>query len=224
MARFDRLHVLTTILQTGLVPIFYHPEVEVARRIVRACWDGGARAVEFTNRGDFAPDVFRDLSQWAARELPEVILGAGTVVDAPTAALYIACGANFIVGPTLNDEVARLCNRRKVAYIPGCSTPSEISAAEELGAEVVKVFPAGVGGPDFIRAVLGPCPWSRLMPTGVQATPESITAWFRAGVACVGIGSDLIRREWVEAGDWDAITRQVRQVREWIRQARESRR
>ncbi len=224
MARFDRLHVLTTILQTGLVPIFYHPEVEVARRIVRACWDGGARAVEFTNRGDFAPDVFRDLSQWAARELPEVILGAGTVVDAPTAALYIACGANFIVGPTLNDEVARLCNRRKVAYIPGCSTPSEISAAEELGAEVVKVFPAGVGGPDFVRAVLGPCPWSRLMPTGIQATPESITAWFRAGAACVGIGSDLIRREWVEAGDWDAITRQVRQVLEWIRQARESRR
>ncbi len=224
MARFDRLHVLTTILDTGLVPIFYHPDREVARRIVHACWDGGARAVEFTNRGDFAPDVFRELAQWAARELPGVILGAGTVVDAPTAALYIACGANFIVGPTLNEEVARLCNRRKVAYIPGCSTPTEISAAEELGAEIVKVFPASVGGPDFIRAVLGPCPWSKLMPTGIQATQESITAWVQAGAAGVGVGSDLIRREWVEAGDWDAITQRVRQVLEWIRRAWEPRR
>ncbi len=226
MARFDRLQVWGTILETGLVPIFYHPDGEVAFQVVQACWAGGARAIEFTNRGDLATKIFEDLCRRVGREAPEVILGAGTVLDAPTAALYIACGANFIVGPTLNEEAARLCNRRKVAYIPGCSTLSEISAAEELGAEIVKVFPADcAGGPDFVRAVLGPCPWLRLMPTGgIEPTPESIAAWFRAGAACVGMGSNLIRKEWVESGDWEAIMAQVRQVLEWIRQARESRR
>ena len=222
MARFKRLEVLNTIVDVGLVPVFYHPDVEVAKNIAAACASGGARVVEFTNRGDFAPEVFKELSLYLAQEHPDLILGVGSVVDAPTAALYIAYGANFVVGPLLNPEIARLCNRRKIAYSPGCGSASEIAQAEELGVEIVKVFPGtAVGGPAFVRSVLGPCPWTSIMPTGgVDATEESIMAWFGAGAACVGIGSKLIRKEWVAAGDWMAITAQVRKVLAWIQAAR----
>jgi len=225
MARFTRLEVLNAIVETGLVPVFYNPDVEVARNVVKACVAGGVRAVEFTNRGDFAPEVFKELSLTFAREDPRVILGVGSVIDAATAALYIAYGANFIVGPLLNEAVARMCNRRKVAYMPGCATPSEISSAEELGVEIVKVFPGStVGGPAFVRSVLAPCPWTRIMPTGgVDATEENVKGWFRAGVACIGMGSKLVRKDLVAAGDWEGITRLTRQVLDWIQEAREER-
>jgi 2-dehydro-3-deoxyphosphogluconate aldolase/(4S)-4-hydroxy-2-oxoglutarate aldolase len=222
MARYSRLQVLNTMIELGLVPVFYNPDVEVAKRIVAACRAGGARVVEFTNRGDFAFQVFAALSQHVAETQPDVILGVGSIVDAPTAALYISAGANFVVGPLLNPEVARLCNRRKVAYSPGCGSVSEISEAEELGVEIVKVFPgAEVGGPAFVKAVRGPMPWTRIMPTGgVDATEESIHAWFEAGVACVGIGSKLITKDLVAAGDFDALSNKVAQVLIWIREAR----
>jgi len=224
MARFSRLKVLNTIIDTGLVPVFYNADVEVAKQVVKACADGGAKVVEFTNRGDFAPHVFKQLSQFVSREAPSIILGVGSVIDEPTAALYIAYGADFVVGPILNERVARLCNRRKIAYSPGCGSASEISYAEELGVEIVKVFPGScVGGPAFVKSVLGPCPWTRIMPTGgVDATEESIKAWFGAGVACVGIGSKLIRKDLVAAGNWAEITAKVRQVLDWIKEAREA--
>jgi 2-dehydro-3-deoxyphosphogluconate aldolase/(4S)-4-hydroxy-2-oxoglutarate aldolase len=217
------MDVLNTILDQGLVSVFYSPDIETATKIVHACAGGGARVVEFTNRGDFAPEVFKDLSHYVTAELPETILGVGSVVDAPTAALYIAYGANFVVGPVLDADVARLCNRRKVAYSPGCGSASEISAAEELGVEIVKVFPgSSVGGPAFARSLLGPCPWTSLMPTGgVDATEESIKTWFLAGVACVGIGSKLVSKDLVAAGDWSAISDRVRQVLRWIAEARQ---
>jgi 2-dehydro-3-deoxyphosphogluconate aldolase/(4S)-4-hydroxy-2-oxoglutarate aldolase len=221
MARFSRLEVLNTMVDTGLVPVFYSADLEVAKNVVKACAAGGARIVEFTNRGDFAPEVFKQLSQYVAKEAPEIILGVGSVIDEPTAAMYIAYGANFVVGPVLNQAVARLCNRRKIAYSPGCGSTSEISYAEELGVEIVKVFPgSSVGGPNFVKSVLGPCPWTRIMPTGgVDATQESIQAWFAAGVACVGIGSKLIRKDLVAAGKWDEISDKVRQVLAWIKEA-----
>ena len=222
MARFKRLEVLNAMVQTGVVPVFYHGDAETAVSIVRACADGGARVVEFTNRGDRAFMVFAELAKRFAEERPEVILGAGSIVDAPTAALYLSSGANFLVGPVLNAEIARLCNRRKVAYSPGCGTPSEISAAEELGVEIVKIFPGKeVGGPAFVKNLLGPCPWTSLMPTGgVEATRESLEAWFAAGIACVGMGSNLITKEAVAARDFAGITRKVAQVIAWIRQIR----
>jgi 2-dehydro-3-deoxyphosphogluconate aldolase/(4S)-4-hydroxy-2-oxoglutarate aldolase len=222
MARYDRLTVLNTIVEAGLVPVFYHPDVETAIRIVAACRAGGVRAIEFTNRGDFAPHVFAAMAQHFAQADPSVILGAGSIVDAPTAALYIASGAHFIVGPTLNPEVARLCNRRKIAYSPGCGSASEISQAEELGVEIVKVFPGdAVGGPGFVKSILGPMPWTRIMPTGgVEATRESITAWFKAGVAAVGVGSHLITKADLQAGSYAAITARTAQVLAWIREAR----
>jgi 2-dehydro-3-deoxyphosphogluconate aldolase/(4S)-4-hydroxy-2-oxoglutarate aldolase len=222
MARHSRLEVLNTVLESGLVPLFYHRDVEVAKNIVAACVDGGAKVIEFTNRGDFAYQVFNELSQYVAETYPELILGVGSVIDAPTAAIYIASGADLIVSPALNPEIARLCNRRKIPYMPGCSGISEISQAEELGAEIVKIFPGNaVGGPGFVKAVMGPCPWTRIMPTGgVDATRESIEAWFKAGVACVGMGSRLIVKDLVAAGDFEAISQKVAQVLAWIKEIR----
>lgn len=222
MASYSRLDVLNSVIDIGLVPVFYNPSVEVARQIVRACAAGGAKVVEFTNRGDFAVEVFKELSSQISQEDPETILGVGSVVDAPTAAMYIAYGANFVVGPLLNERVARLCNRRKVAYMPGCATASEIARAEELGVEIVKIFPGStVGGPSFVNSVLAPCPWSRLMPTGgVSATEENIKGWFNAGAACVGMGSKLVRKDLVAAEDWDGITAIARDVLTWVREAR----
>lgn len=222
MARFTRLQVLNAMVELGLVPVFYHGDVDTAIKIVSACAAGGARVVEFTNRGDLAYEVFCALVKHFNKANPNVILGVGSIIDAPTAALYISSGANFVVGPILNPEVARLCNRRKVAYSPGCGTASEISAAEELGCEIVKIFPGDcVGGPEFVKAILGPCPWTSIMPTGgVDATKESIYGWFKAGVTCVGIGSKLITKELVAAGDFEAITAKVRQVLAWIKEAR----
>jgi 2-dehydro-3-deoxyphosphogluconate aldolase/(4S)-4-hydroxy-2-oxoglutarate aldolase len=216
------MKVLNTVVELGLVPVFYNPDLEVAKRIVAACGAGGARVVEFTNRGDRAWNIFTQLVAWTEEAHPEIILGVGSVIDAPTAAMYIASGANFVVGPMLNPEIARLCNRRKVAYSPGCGSVSEISQAEELGVEIVKVFPGmQVGGPAFVKAVRGPMPWTRIMPTGgVDATEKSIRAWFEAGAACVGMGSKLITKELVAAGEFEAISNKVAQVLAWIKDVR----
>jgi 2-dehydro-3-deoxyphosphogluconate aldolase / (4S)-4-hydroxy-2-oxoglutarate aldolase len=222
LARYNRLEVLNAIVDLGLVPLFYQPDLEVAKQIVAACKAGGCRVVEFTNRGDFALHTFTALAQHFAKADPEIILGVGSVVDAPTAAMYIAAGAHFVVSPLLNEEVIRLCNRRKIAYMPGCATVSEISQAEELGVEIIKIFPADtLGGPKFIKNVLGPCPWSRIMPSGgVDATEENIRAWIKAGAACVGMGGNLITKELVAAGDFAAISNKVTQVLAWIKAAR----
>jgi 2-dehydro-3-deoxyphosphogluconate aldolase / (4S)-4-hydroxy-2-oxoglutarate aldolase len=222
MARFARLDVLNEIVKTGLVPVFYHQDLEVAKKTVAACAKGGARVVEFTNRGDNAWRIFSDLVIHFAKADPSVILGVGSVVDAPTAALYISSGANFVVGPVLNAEVGRICNRRQVPYSPGCATASEISAAQELGVEIVKIFPGEcVGGPAFVKSVLGPMPWTRIMPTGgVDPTKESIDAWFKAGIVAAGIGSKLITKELLAAGDFDGIAKNAENTIELIRAAR----
>ena len=206
MAKYSRLRVLNTMIETGLVPVFYHGDVEVATKIVGALVDAGVRCLEFVNRGDQAHLVFGELIRRFGND-NNVILGAGSVVDPVTAGQYIQLGANFIVGPVLNPEVARICNRRKVAYSPGCGTLSEISAAEELGVEIVKIFPGSqIGGPGFVKAVRGPMPWTYLMPTGgVAPTEENLRGWFEAGVACVGMGSNLVRKDWVAEANFDAI-------------------
>jgi 2-dehydro-3-deoxyphosphogluconate aldolase/(4S)-4-hydroxy-2-oxoglutarate aldolase len=222
MARFRRMEVLRSILETGLVPVFYHPDVDLAFEAVRACARGGSRLFEFTNRGDMAHRVFEALELRVAKELPSLILGVGSIGDPYTAALYIAAGAAFVVGPVLDRETARISNRRKIAYIPGCGSATEIAAAEELGSEIVKVFPGdSAGGPDFVKAIRGPSPWTSLMPTGgVDATQASIREWIRAGVAAVGIGSGLLSKDVVAARDWSSVETRVRQVLEWIQESR----
>lgn len=222
MAQFYRLEVINEIVRVGFIPIFYHPDLEVSKNIVQACVLGGARVIEFTNRGDNAYRVFSDLVTHFAKAEPSVILGVGSVLDPATGALYISSGANFIVGSVLNPELAKTCNRRKVLYCPGCSNASEISLAEELGAEFVKIFPGDtVGGPNFVKAIKGPTPWTRIIATGgVEATQESINGWFTAGVCAVGIGSNLIRKEWLKPGQYETITDLVSKIMTWIRLAR----
>ncbi len=222
MARFMRLEVTNTLLDTGLLPLFYNSEVETAIAVVAACARGGARLIEFTNRGEAAYPVFTELVRHFAQADPALILGIGSVVDAPTAALYLASGANFIVGPNLNPEISRLCNRRKVLYMPGTATENEISQAEELGAEIVKIFPGeAVGGPSFIKAVMAPCPWHRLLPTGgVDATEASVSEWVKAGAAALGMGSKLITAQALKAKNYDGISATAAEVIGWIRKAR----
>ena len=184
MARFSKIEVLQTMKLTGMVPVFYNADLELSKQVVKACYEGGVRAFEFTNRGDFAHEIFGELSKWVAKECPEMILGIGSVVDAPTAALYIQLGANFVVGPLFNAEVAKVCNRRLIPYTPGCGSVSEIGAAQEVGCDMTKIFPAGnVGGPSFVKNILAPMPWSMIMATGaVEPTEENLSAWFKAGV------------------------------------------
>jgi 2-dehydro-3-deoxyphosphogluconate aldolase/(4S)-4-hydroxy-2-oxoglutarate aldolase len=221
MAKFSRIYTITTMIETGLIPVFYNGDVDTATQIVRACLDGGIRCVEFTNRGDQAHLVFQELVQHFQDD-KRAILGAGSVVDPGTASLYMQLGANFIVGPVMDKEVARVCNRRKIPYSPGCGSLNEISAAEELGVEICKVFPGSqVGGPPFVKAIRGPMPWTRIMPTGgVSPTEENIRAWFEAGVACVGMGSKLVTKELVAARNFQAITENARQVIAWIKEVR----
>jgi 2-dehydro-3-deoxyphosphogluconate aldolase/(4S)-4-hydroxy-2-oxoglutarate aldolase len=203
--------------------VFYNSDLDTAIKIVEACASGGAKVVEFTNRGDNAYRVFSDLVRHFSKANPSVILGVGSIIDPATAALYISSGANFVVGPVLNTDIAKVCNRRKIPYSPGCGSASEIGEAEELGVELVKVFPGdSVGGPSFVKAILGPTPWTRIMPTGgVSATKESIEVWFKAGITAAGIGSNLIKKELVESGNYDKIAMNVAQVIQWIRETRD---
>lgn len=221
----DRLSVLSAMIDQGVIPVFYHPDAEVCAKVIQACANGGAKCVEFTNRGDFAAHVFLEVTRHFAKADPSVIMGVGSIVDAPTAGLYIANGANFVVGPLLNAEVGRLCNRRMIPYSPGCGSATEIGEAQELGCEIVKVFPgSSVGGPDFVKNILGPMPWTKIMPTGgVEATEASLKAWFGAGIVACGIGSNLITKALLDAGDYAGIEARVRDTVQMIKTIKGSR-
>lgn len=222
MARFNKIQVLQTMASTGMVPVFYHKDPETAKQVIKACYEGGVRAFEFTNRGDFAQEVFAELVKWAAKECPELIMGIGSIVDPGTASLYIQLGANFIVGPLFNPEVAKVCNRRLIPYTPGCGSVSEIGFAQEAGCDLCKVFPAGnVGGPSFVKNIKAPMPWSMLIVTGgVEPTRENLTAWIKAGVTCVGMGSNLFPNEAINAANWNQITTLCKEAFGYINDAR----
>ena len=221
MAGVSRLQVYQSIIDSGLIPLFFTQNAQVACQVAEAAAAGGALVIEFTNRGQGATEVFKELRAFCAAKLPHLIVGVGSVLDAPTAALFIAHGAQFIVAPIFDEGTVRLCNRRKIAYIPGVGSAAEITRAEEWGVEIVKVFPgAQVGGPGFIKAVLGPMPWTRMMPTGgVEATRESVQGWIKAGACAVGMGGNLVTQE-VLAGDFAALTAKTRDCLAWIREAR----
>jgi len=205
--RFNKIQVLTAMKQTGLIPVFYNNDTEVSKKIVKACYDGGIRAFEFTNRGEFAHEVFGEVVKYAAKECPEMIMGIGSIVDAPTAALFIQLGANFIVGPLFNPEVAKVANRRLIPYSPGCGTVSEVGFAQEMGCDLCKVFPGDVLGAAFVKGLKAPMPWSNLMVTGgVKPEEANLKAWFDAGVTCVGMGSNLFPAEMIQNENWNGIT------------------
>lgn len=207
MAKFDKLSVMQKIGAAPIVPVFYHKDAEIAKQVVKACYDGGVRAFEFTNRGDFAHEVFAQVVKYAAVECPEMAVGVGSVVEPGTAALYMQLGACFVVGPLYNPEIAKVCNRRGVPYVPGCGTVSEVGAAMEAGCDLLKVFPGDVLGPKFVKGLLAPMPWAKLMVTGgVEPTQENLSGWFKAGVYAVGMGSKLFPKDKIEAQDWAYIT------------------
>jgi 2-dehydro-3-deoxyphosphogluconate aldolase/(4S)-4-hydroxy-2-oxoglutarate aldolase len=225
MVRPDKQIVINKIVSLGLVPVFYEGNIEKAKKIVTACVNGGAHIVEYTNRGDLAFQVFANLGKWIHKEYDDVILGAGSIIEEVTAGIYINSGANFVVGPILNKEIAKLCNRRKIPYIPGCSTATEISTAEELGCEIIKIFPAScIGGPSFIKSILGPLPWVKLMPTGgVNLTQKEIFSWIESGATALGIGSKLIRKDLLKDSNYKEISKNIEKCLSWINDARKKR-
>ena len=217
MARFNKFQVFDKIEKASVVPVFYHKDAEVAKKVLKACYDGGVRAFEFTNRGDFAHEIFIQLVKYAATECPEMAVGVGSIVEPATAALYMQSGACFVVGPLFNPEVAKVCNRRLVPYVPGCGSVSEIGFAQEAGCDLCKVFPGDVLGPKFVKGLLAPMPWSKIMVTGgVEPTRENLEGWFKAGVCCVGMGSKLFPKDKIEAQDWTYITQKCREALSFV--------
>ncbi len=206
MARFTRIEVAQKMQETGLVPLFFNSNIETSKKVVKACYDGGARLLEFTARGDFAHEVFAELSKYITKEMPEMMLGVGSVTDAAQASFYMSLGANFVVTPLLREDIALVCNRRKVLWSAGCGSLQEIARAEELGCEIIKLFPGGTYGASFVKAIKGPQPWTSIMPTGgVSPERENLKMWFDAGVTCVGMGSNLISKEIIQKGNYDKL-------------------
>ncbi|RPD93383.1 bifunctional 4-hydroxy-2-oxoglutarate aldolase/2-dehydro-3-deoxy-phosphogluconate aldolase [Aureibaculum marinum] len=221
MAQFSRLEVAQAMKDTGMIPLFFHNDIELSKKVLKACYDGGARLMEFTSRGDFAHEVFGELTKYAIAELPGMIMGVGSVTDAGAASLYMQLGANFIVTPVLREDIAIVCNRRKVLWSPGCGTLTEITRAEELGCEIVKLFPGDIYGPQFVKGVKGPQPWTNLMPTGgVSPTKENLKAWFDAGVTCVGMGSKLISKDILANKDFKGLENKVKEALEIVKSVR----
>ena len=222
MAKYTRIEVFQKMQETGVVPVFFNSDFEVSKNVLKACYDGGIRVFEFVNRGDFAHEVFEKLNKYALEELPGMILGAGSIVDEATTALYIQLGANFIVSPLLNENMARICNRRKIMWSPGCGSLTEVGKAEELGAELVKIFPASeVGGPSFVKAIKAPCPWTNIMPTGgVDLNKENLQKWFDAGVTCVGMGSKLFTKEIIANRDYALLAKRSKELIDTVKEIR----
>ncbi|WP_445748446.1 bifunctional 4-hydroxy-2-oxoglutarate aldolase/2-dehydro-3-deoxy-phosphogluconate aldolase [Polaribacter sp.] len=221
MAQFTRIEVAQIMKESGMVPLFFNSDAEVAKKVLKACYDGGARLMEFTNRGDFALEVFTELTKYAIKELPGMIMGVGSVTDAGAASAYMLNGANFVVTPVLREDIAIVCNRRKVLWSPGCGSLTEIAKAEEMGAEIVKLFPGSTYGPDFVKGVLAPQPWTSIMPTGgVSPTKENLKGWFDAGVTCVGMGSQLMAKHADGSFDYVKIEQQTRDALEIIKTLR----
>ena len=223
MAQYTRLQVITKMHNSGMIPLFYDPDIEISKNIVQACYQGGARLLEFTHRGDFAHEVFRELIRFVNESLPGMIIGVGSVTDAASASHYLMNGANFIVTPVFREDIAIVCNRRKVLWSPGCGSLTEIAKAEEMGAEIVKLFPGNIYGPEFVKAIKGPQPWTSIMPTGgVTTEKENLKAWFDAGVSCVGLGSKLISKELVKNQDYDQISNTIKKTLALIQTLKQS--
>lgn len=221
MAQYSRIEVANVMKENGMVPLFYHPDVELGKKILQACYDGGSRLMEFTARGDFAFEVFSELNKYAIKNLPGMIMGVGSITDAAAASFYMQMGANFIVTPSLREDIAMVCNRRKVLWSPGCGSLTEINNAEELGCEIVKLFPGDLYGPGFVKGIKGPQPWTSIMPTGGVSTDEAnLKGWFDAGVTCVGMGSKLISKEILANKDYAGLETKVRETLALIKKLR----
>ncbi|MCP9770549.1 bifunctional 4-hydroxy-2-oxoglutarate aldolase/2-dehydro-3-deoxy-phosphogluconate aldolase [Lacihabitans sp. LS3-19] len=205
--------ILKLIIEKPLVPVFYSPDLEHTKNIIQACYEGGIRVFEFTNRGILAKTVFAALVPYVKQNFPEMILGIGTIVDAKTAEDYIAMGADFIVQPGTTKEVGDVCVKHNIAWIPGVLTPTEIYQALAIGADAVKIFPGSVVGSAYVKALRGPMPDVKIMVTGgVEPTEASLKEWFGAGANAVGLGSQLFK----DFGDIDVFKNKVKELFTYI--------
>jgi 2-dehydro-3-deoxyphosphogluconate aldolase/(4S)-4-hydroxy-2-oxoglutarate aldolase len=217
----DKFKISETITKPGMVPVFYHENLETCKKVIKACYNGGLRVFEYTNRGEKAAENFPLLKQFISESCEGMLLGIGSVINGEQTEQFISLGADFIVSPILEEEVAETCNEKDMYWIPGCATLSEIAKAEKLGADIIKVFPGNVLGPGFVKAVKGPMKWLKLMPTGgVTPEKENLSAWFGAGVVCVGMGSQLLNKESIK--DTDSLTKKVSETIELIDSIRNS--
>lgn len=207
--------LIVKVRETGIIPVFSHEAAETALAMLRACYRGGIRVFEFTNRVPGAIDVFRYLVS-RKNEFPGLVLGAGTIMNSQQCHEYIRANADFIVAPIIDEQVAITCRKEGISWTPGCGTLTEIITAERMGAGLMKVFPAEVLGPEFIKAALGPCPWLKLMPTGgVIPQEENLQRWFSAGVTCVGMGSRLIPSKALQSGDFSEVEATTARIISW---------
>lgn len=210
------ISVLEALKTSPLVPVFYHSELDYAQRVVSACYAGGLRFFEFTNRGEAALEVFRGLKKHVLAHCRGMKLGAGTIYGATDAARFLEAGADFVVQPITEKAVGELCRQAGKPWIPGALTPNEIWAAWQSGAAVVKVFPAGAVDPDYIRAIRGPMPGLPIMVTGgVSCDAGDIRKWLDAGVQAVGLGSQLFKGDF--STDFSALSRRIADLVESVR-------
>ncbi|NLR93332.1 bifunctional 4-hydroxy-2-oxoglutarate aldolase/2-dehydro-3-deoxy-phosphogluconate aldolase [Flammeovirga agarivorans] len=218
MAKFSRIDVVSKMKTTVIVPVFYNGDIETTLTIIDTAYKAGIRVFEFTNRGEQADQIFSQLIKVVRKNYPELALGIGSIVDEITAGIFIQNGADFIVSPLFNPAIAKICNRRKIAWFPGCTTVSEISNAHECGAEVVKIFPANsFDAKSFIKGVKAPMPWTEVMPTGgVSPTVENIKSWLDVGVSCVGIGDKLIVKNDDSTYDLEATYVRLKSLMEFV--------
>ncbi|WP_426058841.1 bifunctional 4-hydroxy-2-oxoglutarate aldolase/2-dehydro-3-deoxy-phosphogluconate aldolase [Hymenobacter sp. B1770] len=215
MPRHTPAATLATLLRHPVVPVFYHADAAYAQRIVQACYTGGIRVFEFVNRGEQAMTVFEQLQGFVQQQCPDMVLGIGTIYKAQEAEEFIAAGAEFVVQPLATAEVAEVCRAHDIPWLPGAMTPTEIYNASQQGAAVVKIFPGNVVGPDYVKALRGPMPETKLMVTGgVEPTRESLSAWFGAGVNAVGMGSQLFKN----ADDTDALAARIAELMQIVAQ------
>ena len=204
---------LSAVDYAKFIPLFYHADISVCQSLIQACYDGGVRAIEYTNRGEKALSNFTALKQHFSSRHPDLALGIGSVINAEQAQSFFLAGADFIVAPIADKETGKFCRSKNIAWMPGCFTLSEIMRSVKMGAELVKIFPANVLGPEFVRGILGPVPALKIMPTGgVDTSKENLQSWFGAGVYCVGMGSNLISKKIIESGDYAALAAQVSEV------------
>jgi len=213
--------IIQTMYNTGVVPLFTHDDPEEAFNIVRTAYNAGIRVFEMTNRRKNSYDVFVCLVS-RKKELPGLALGIGTVMDAPTTERFIAAGADFIISPIMNTEMASVCKSHNKLWMPGCATPTEIVTAKQHGAEVIKLFPGAVLGPGFVSSILPVVPDLKLMITGgVEATVESIGSWFKSGAFCLGMGSHLFPADMLSKKDWASIEARIVKTLEIVKQFRQ---
>ncbi|MCX7015466.1 MAG: bifunctional 2-keto-4-hydroxyglutarate aldolase/2-keto-3-deoxy-6-phosphogluconate aldolase [Candidatus Sumerlaeota bacterium] len=208
--------ILQTIVDCGVVAIVRLNDSSQLERVGQAIQTGGLNVIEFTMT---TPGALRIIEEWTRARAGKVLLGAGTVLDPETARAAILAGAEFIVSPSTNHAVVEMCNRYGKVVMPGAYTPTEIVAAMEMGADLVKLFPASSLGPSYIKAIRGPLPHARLVPTG-GVSVQNAAEFIRAGAAALAVGGELVNNAIVERGEFDKITEAARQFREEVRKAR----